>query len=291
MQDFLRKIVVYFFGNIFSKLLAVLLLPLYTKYVSTEDFGYFDFITTILGVILPVFFLEIWNGVLRFMFDSEDREWKRKVFFNGFIFASLCSVVFIIFSFILGSFIDINFLEYILIYAILSVIQNIYQAAIRGQGKDNVFVISGILSSAILVGSNIICLTVLNLSLEGLYISLCLSTFASIVFIEIKCMLLKNLKLAYFNGQLIKTLIKYCAPLIINSISFYFLSTFNRLVIVNKLGMEQNGIYAIATRFSSAISIFVGVFSLAWQESAYSNSQRSEHCLCLFPQLTSYFLG
>ncbi|MEI2400459.1 lipopolysaccharide biosynthesis protein, partial [Paenibacillus phytohabitans] len=293
MPKFLKTIFIYFFGNVFAKLISILLLPLYTNYITPSDFGYYDFITTIIGVIVPVCFVEIWSGVLRYMYDSQEEVYKRKVFATGIFLAGTLSIVFVFLFIGINHFIQFRSPGLIFLYALLVMIQNIYQSAVRGLGKNKLFVYSGITSSLGLVLTNIILISYLNLGLNGLLLSLCLSTFISILLLEIWGKLLISIKFNDVDFKLMKNMFLYCSPLIINSASYWFLAAFNRIVIINEMGVDYNGIYAIASRFSSALNIFISVFTLAWQESAFSSSSSNNRSLYYTKTINLYikFLG
>lgn len=272
MPKFLKTIFIYFFGNVFAKLISILLLPLYTTYIEPSDFGYYDFITTIVSVIVPVCFVEIWSGILRYMYESHEFAYKKKVFGTGIFIASCLSILFFGLFYGLDLIVDFRHPNLIFIYALLIMIQNIYQSTIRGLGKNKLYVYSGIVSSITLVLANIGLITYFKMQLDGLLISLCISLICSIILLECGSKLLLTFKFKDIDYLLMKKMLLYCSPLIINSASYWFLATFNRIIIIDNMGIEENGMFAIANRFSSTLNIFISVFTLAWQESAYSSS-------------------
>ena len=58
-------------SNLGSKVLSFLLVPLYTSYLSTGDYGIFDNYTTAISLVAPILTLCIANGVMRFCLDEE----------------------------------------------------------------------------------------------------------------------------------------------------------------------------------------------------------------------------
>src|SRR4029450_7388616 len=77
---------IYGLGGLVSRILAVLLLPLYTRYLSPSDYGKVETLialTTVLGILLR---LGITSAFFRFYFDSADEGHRRLVLRTSFWF-------------------------------------------------------------------------------------------------------------------------------------------------------------------------------------------------------------
>ena len=86
MKDFIKFIKssgIYFFGNILTKLISFLLLPIYTKFINPTDYGTYDLMIAYITFFTSVLFLDIWSGIMRFMFDYDKVEDKYKSIFTG----------------------------------------------------------------------------------------------------------------------------------------------------------------------------------------------------------------
>ena len=68
-----KKILVYGIGTFFSKVLVFLMVPVYSRVFSRADYGYYDVIIQNLQMIISISFLEIWSGILRFMYDGDEK--------------------------------------------------------------------------------------------------------------------------------------------------------------------------------------------------------------------------
>ena len=94
-----------------------------------------------------------------------------------------------------------------------------------------------------------------------------------------------------FDKNLFKRLFIFSIPLCLNSVAFWFLTAYSRVAISNILGEAENGMYAIAGRFSSFITLFTTCFNMAWQEIAYyteanNNSDRKN----FYTQAINYYI-
>ena len=66
---FIKNAVLFLAGSVFSKLLSFILLPLYTTYIPTADFGAYDVATLYVSLISGVVYFEFWSAMLRYMYD------------------------------------------------------------------------------------------------------------------------------------------------------------------------------------------------------------------------------
>src|ERR1051325_11490896 len=77
---------IYGLGGIVSRLLAVLLLPLYTTYLGTKGFGKIETIVALTTVLVVVLRMGISSAFFRFYFDSNDAERRTLVVRTSFWF-------------------------------------------------------------------------------------------------------------------------------------------------------------------------------------------------------------
>ena len=155
-----------------------------------------------------------------------------------------------------------------------------YQYSARGLGKNIYFAFSGIVNSILTVVLSYLFLHKWNLGVNGLLIVNNISMVIVILILESGVSVRKGLKGFKLDKSLIKSMIIYSLPLIVNTISFWLLTTFNKYIIYWRLGAENNGYYAVANKFGMALNLFTSVFTLAWQESAFDASdseQKSEY--------------
>ena len=59
-----KNVILYTIGNLGSKVLVMLIVPIYTHYMNPAEIGYYDLIVTLAGLICPVIMLSIHEGNL-----------------------------------------------------------------------------------------------------------------------------------------------------------------------------------------------------------------------------------
>lgn len=270
VEKFAKSSMIYFVGQMATKMVSFFLLPLYSNRFSTEAYGYFDYASSILNVVVPLVCLEIWSCILRFIFDYTEREDKYKVITNGMGIWLVSFGGYTLGTFLLNFFLDIQYLNLIYLYGVVMMLQNLYGAMSRGLGKNWLYMLSGVVSSTTIILVNIILIVGFNKSVETLFISGIIGGLAQIIILELTVKVRKNLKFGVLDKNLLKKMLKFSAPLCVNTIAFWLLNSYGRFPIKHYLGMEKNGIYAMASRFTVILSLFVSVFQLAWQELTFS---------------------
>src|ERR687884_1570631 len=69
--------VIYGLGSVVSRILSVLLLPLYTSYLHGRDYGRVETLTALTAILVALLRLGISSAFFRFYFDST--EWEQRV--------------------------------------------------------------------------------------------------------------------------------------------------------------------------------------------------------------------
>lgn len=101
-NQFARKSAVYIFGNLLEKTSQFLLIPLYTRLLSTEEFGFYSAALAFTSVLIPLLDLGISSSLIRFIHEYSDSPnrllrylklsfWQRLS--SSFISSVLCAVL------------------------------------------------------------------------------------------------------------------------------------------------------------------------------------------------------
>lgn len=286
----LKSAGIYFLGNVMTRLISFFLLPVYTSYIAKADMGYFDVSTTYLNVLVPVICLEVWSGIMRFMFDFKEHEDKYKVIFNGMVIFSGSVLLYTVLFVVLGIVADIQSLVLIFFYGVLLMLQNLYTYLARGLGFNRAFAVSGIISSLVNSVSNILMIYLLGMRLNSLYIAMILGLLSQMILLEGRVRVFSNISFKMLDASMIRSMIRFSLPLCLNSACFWFLSSYNRVGISHTLGLEANGIYTVAGKFTMVLSVVANCFSLAWQELVYSLGNRKENKGHLYSIASNYYL-
>lgn len=267
--------VVFALGNVLSKLILSLLLPLYTRVLTTAEYGTAELITSYSQLIIPLISMSIGDALFRFSMDKNQD--SRTVLTNSYIVLGAGTTFLLIL---------VPFLKYISsigkwsIYLALICIFSMWRSAFslysKAVGKSKIFALDNILYNLFLALSNIILLTVFHFGIQGYFLSQIIANVLSIIF------LMYANKLFYIkfsncvSGKLIKMMLIYSIPLIFNSISWGVMSTADRIMLKSMISESANGIYAAAAKIPSLLSLITGVFTQAWSLSVIQDYEEEK---------------
>lgn len=255
-------------GSFSSKLLTFVLTPLYTTYMTTSDYGLVDLISTTVYLIMPFLTLSASEGILRFTLDKKND--KKQVFsipfwmlIIGFIllfFATAAAPDNIVFANH-----QVHFLLYYITYAFLMVLQQF----VKGLNHVTTYTIAGITTTTVTCILNMILLTIFNMGADGYLISIIVANIFTISFLCIKEKLWKYiLPIKNINKDIFKAMMLYCIPLIPNSLSWWISNSSDKYILSYFWGIAFTGVYAVAYKIPSIISVVSNILTSAWQISA-----------------------
>lgn len=258
-----KKSGLYLIGNLSSKILNALLLPIYAFYLSKDDLGYFDNSQTIMNVVVIVLYIAIWESILRFGLTEKNNIKKEKYITSAIIFCTCVSLGILFISVFISILLKYPLLITIAFMSVFYALAQIWQYFARALFKNNEYVISGILGTIVNFLLIILLVCIFEKGFWGLIISYSLGRISTLLYLEIKIKLLKKIKIKRFSFHILKKMILYSAPLVLNLVSGWFISGFNRVVITKYLGVSITGLYSFADKFSILITMLGSVITMA----------------------------
>lgn len=274
LKKLLKSTLVYFIGNVATKLVAFLLIPIYTKFLSPAEYGFYDLSVAYVELIVSVLFLDVWSGIMRFMFDYKNKEDKLKVIPNGLIIYGSSALLYTIILPIVNMYLELNYISYIYLYGLSLTFQSLYSYISRALGYNKQFALSGVLSTFINATCNILLIVVFKFDYKSLFIAYSLGILVQCLYLEMNVHMFKAIHIKYFDKHLVKSIFLFSAPLCVNSFCYWLLTGFNKVVISNQLTVADNGYYALASKFAIAITLVSSCFTMAWQELAYGKANK-----------------
>lgn len=269
---FIKSSGIFFIGSVLSKAISILMLPLYTNRIPTDDMGYYDLSLTYITIATSFLFFDIWVAILRYMYDGKERDEKVTAIKSGFSVFAASSTVYLLFGGIFAWIFHPDAIAWILCYGLMQNISNLLCFCVRGFQKNKEFAVSGIISTCVNVLVNLLLILVFEIGYESLYIAGIVGFAAQSLYLLLFGGIFSSLKLGRFDLATTKSMFKYSLPLCLNSIAYWVLTSLNRIVLNGIYGNEANGIYAIGNKFSFVIGLITTCFTYAWQDLSFSKA-------------------
>lgn len=273
----IKNTAIILFGKLCTQMISFFLLPLYTSYLVSEEYGTVDLITTCISLLVPLLSLQIEMAVFRLLIDERDKEkYNSSIISTDVILLFAMIFISLIFILIVMQFIDIDYIMYIILITIFNMLNSNFMQISRGVGDNLTFSISSVISGGLTIIFNVLFIAVLKMGVNGMLLAILLSNFFSTTYLLFKLKIYKYVKFSKFNKKTAKNMLKYSIPLVPNGISWWIMNASDRTIISLVLGVAKNGIYAISNKFPSIITSFFGIFNLAWSESISENINDDE---------------
>lgn len=264
-----KNTIIIFFGKVCTQLISFFLLPLYTSYLNTNEYGIVDLIQTYVTLLVPIITLELEMSIFRYLVDARSsKNETNKLISNNFFVLFVSLLFFTIIYGIICCFVPIPFKLLIWIDVIVCVLSGNFLQVARGFGKTLDYSVSCILTGLTTVIYNIFLICFVGLGAEGMIISMALANGICSLYLFWRLKLYKRINFKVIDFKLLKEMYKYSIPLIPNGISWWIVNVSDRSIISWVLGASANGLYAISNKFPTIISSLTGIFNLSWAESA-----------------------
>nr|AAC38752.1 repeat unit transporter [Streptococcus pneumoniae] len=256
-------------ANFSSKILIFLLVPIYTRVLTTTEYGFYDLVYTTIQLFVPILTLNISEAVMRFL--MKDGVSKKSVFsiavldiFIGSIAFALLLLVNNLFS--LSDLIS-QYSIYIFVIFVFYTLNNFLIQFSKGIDKIGVTAISGVISTAVMLAMNVILLVLFDWGLLGFFIANVCGYVIPCIYIVSKLRLWELFEIK-IDKKLQWEMVYYALPLVLNILSWWVNNTSNRYIVTAIVGIQASAIISVAYKIPQILSTISAIFIQSWQISA-----------------------
>lgn len=282
-KKLVQNTMLYTISNFGSKIFTFLIVPLYTYYLTTSEYGTYDTVYSMIGLITPMCILAVHEGLLRWLLKSEEED--STIAYTGFTLYIIFIAFTDIFLFLLFGIWKWEFSNLFILCLTTSTLNEVMQFSTRGVKRNMPFAISGVIQTLVMLALNILFVIVLRVGIKIMLLSLAISQLISsgYLIISIQDVFTKNKYV--FNKALARDMMLYSVLLVPNNISWWVMNSSDRLMLTAMIGSAFTGIYSIACKFPSLLNMVHMIFYRAWQEQAvmeYDSKTRDEYYTRIF---------
>lgn len=268
-KQFLKSVGIYAIGNIGSKLITFLMIPLYTFFVDSAEFGYYDLCLTTVLLLSSFASLQLRDGAFRFLVDCKTDKDRTEVVSATIRLLSRSLSVFLVLAAITSFVYPIRclWLSFGLLVSI-SLLEVFGQMA-RGVGDTKTFVTSNIISAFTIGVLSVVFVVWFDWGITGIFLANIFARLLAVAYIEWReCLLRKYFRPALINAKITNDILRYVIPLLPLLFFWWLTTSSDRFFIKHYFSLSDNGIYAVAARFGGILQIIGTIIFQAWQETA-----------------------
>ena len=277
MSGYLRRLATtgaaYTAASIFSKLIAVALLPLYTRYLTTADYGAAEVMFAAVVSASILIRLGLIEALLRFYYqDDED---PARVVSTSFATLFWVSTVAALVAFPFAGPISEALLPHpapdlarisiggLWVLTMFEFLLTLF----RLEERARAYFVTTMLSVLAAIGLTVVLVVGKGEGAKGLL----LGSYASAAAFVLGLIWVHRRRLSlWIDRSLLRRLMRFGLPTMPAELSLYLLNFVDRIILVRSAGLPAAGLYSLAVKFAQGVNVLVRGFQLAWPPLAYS---------------------
>lgn len=273
-SSLIKDTLIFSLGSFGSKLILFFMVPLYTNYLTTEEYGTADLVFTVAQFLTPIMSIVIHDAVIRYGLSKEFR--RENVLRVGYYIIGVDVFIAIALGPIVGIYKPLTRWKwYLSIYAVISIVDSIQFNYLKVCGKNRLYAGLSIVKTACMASLNVLLLAIKHIGVQGYLLAnilaLCLTDLLVFIFGKYA----SELKRSEHDSKLLKEMLWYSAPLIFNNISWWVIQSSDKVMIEYMLGAAMLGLYTVAAKIPALINVFISIFSQAWGISSITEYEES----------------
>jgi O-antigen/teichoic acid export membrane protein len=270
-----RHSAIYGVGGLVSRILATILLPLYTHYLSTNEYGHVEIITAATAVLAILLQLGIATAFFRFYFDVSGHRERLTVVRTSFWFTMATSTLGLVvglalavpLSHLLGLGHEPNLVRAGAVGLWAQTNFNQLTALFRVEQRSVAYAIASVVNVVITVGAMVLFVAVLHWGAIGLVVG----NFTGTLLVYVALLAYRHEQLGFeFDRGLYRKMQRFGMPLVPSALALWAISFIDREFIIWFKGAGEVGVYSVAIKIASIISFVMVAFRTAWPAFAYS---------------------
>jgi O-antigen/teichoic acid export membrane protein len=276
LKELFRHSAVYGLGSIVARILGVLLLPLYTRYLSPSDYGLIETLVALSAVLTALVAQAMKSAFFRFYFDSAELERRLLVVRTAFWYVMAASTLTLAVGVALSPEIswvlfhtrhhaDLVIASFVGLWAAMNYEQ--MTSLFRVEQRSTAYVTATMVNVGITIAATVLLVVAFDQGPLGVLVG----NFTGTLIVYAALLLYSRHALGLqFDRRLYRAMNRFGLPLVPSAVALWLTNFADRFFLIRLSGAHEVGLYSIVVRISSAIVVLLTAFRLAWPAFAYS---------------------
>jgi O-antigen/teichoic acid export membrane protein len=261
---FFRHSTIYAIGNALNRVGAFLLLPIYTRLLSTGEYGALETFYLVSTVVSGILAVGIAHATLRFYFDYKDVADRNAVISSNLIASMVISAIGVGLIWPFTGHLDAWLFKgqdfgqatrWMLATIVFELGSQVALSYVRAMERSMLFIAVSLAKLVVQVVANSVALMVFHAGVEGVLIG-------NFITVAMGWLLLSAYTVRHcglrFQLDKMMPVLRYSFPFLLTTGVGIVSSTVDRFLLQSLVSLEALGIYALASKFSKLISDLVG---------------------------------
>ena len=252
-----------------SKLLPFLMMPLYTRVFTQEEYGLRELLTASANLLIPIISLCISEAVIRYGMEKATR---RQDVFTTSVVVILCGYALLVLAHPLLGLVQYHqgFMLLLYLYTLNAALRSAVTHFIRASGFVKLFALDGVATTLLTVVLTVIFIVPMQMGVAGFLLGTIVADGLSALTLIVMLKLYRFLSLRGFRISTLKEMLRYSVPLMPTAVFWWVTNLSSRYFVTYMVGLEANGLYSAAGAIPRVITLVSTIFIQAWQISAFT---------------------
>ena len=276
MKRLAKHSAIYGLGGIVSRVLALLLLPLYTRYLRPSDYGAIETLLALSAVLVTVLRLGISSAFFRYYFDAADDTGRTLVVRTSFWFTITSATMGLVAGLLLASPISHTLFgtgdraglvraSFVGLWAQMNYEQ--LTSLFRVEERSIAFVLATLANLLVTVAATL----VLVVGFDQRALGVVIGNFTGTLTVYLALLAYRRYQLGLqFDRHLFRQMNRFGLPLVPSALALWATNFSDRFFLVKLADVREVGLYSIGVRIASALVLLLTAFRTAWPAFAYS---------------------
>lgn len=292
----ITNVALYTIGELIPRVLAFLLLPVFTVYLSPGDYGISSYINTVISFLFVLTTLSVNTYALRNYYKFPSEEERKNLLGNIFLFLSgwglfmLCLEVLIL-PFLLKAFeIQVPFYPYFLLALVINffdVTTIIPLVIYRVHDDAKGFVLLNVGRTVLQYLVILLLVAYFKMGLFGSYAG---RLAASVPFLIIHFLVVKKKGILSVNVKQVKEALLFSLPLLPGVLSYLVISLFDRVILERYVSLSELGIYSVASTIALTLNIVIQGIYRSFEQKIFRDHGKKDFTE-LIDKMYKFYIG
>lgn len=268
LRAFIRDSVVYGIATILVRGVAILLVPVYTRFLAPADYGAIDILGVFSSFVTVLASLEIVQAMARFYPDTRGPHERVQLASTALLFVLAAFTAFLVVAelsadplagWLLGSRADAAIVRVALLAIWANGVFYVAQSQLRWQLMATRFAVASIAYTLVSMGVAVALVAFAHAGVAGVFIG---QLIGATVGCALSIGFARESYGPVFNLGQLRTMLRFSLPIVPSSIGVYVTLYIDRIVITAMLGLTNLGLFGIGYRLASVTTLLtLGVSS------------------------------
>lgn len=263
IKSAIKNTLIYGLSNLSTKIVGLILLPLYSIHLSIEEYGVLAILEVTSQVLIAIFSLSMGPAFFRWYYEKEYLEKQKSLFYTIIVSMSCMAVImFLSLSFLTNPFSTLifnspqfsNVLKLMLASTAMEIVLISPNLLMRLQEKPALFAITNIIKLFISLIFTLIFIIHFNRKIDGIYEAQLIGQL--VYFAIISCYIIKNIT-PVFNKKALYEMLVFSFPFILSSIASIGFNMSDRYILSFFGTMKDVGQYSLGYKMANTIWVFI----------------------------------